>query len=125
MTLTPLYILMGAYFALIAARAARDSGRPRRLARSAFFAILALLLIFGDLIPGAISGALVLILAVIAGFGLPHVTASADRTAKAQGERGYSLLLPVLARAVGAVKPLATSSALMSLPAGAFSPAPV
>ena len=97
MTLTPLYILMGAYFALIAARAARDSGRPRRLARSAFFAILALLLIFGDLIPGAISGALVLILAVIAGFGLPHVTASADSTTKAQGERGYSLLLPVLA----------------------------
>jgi uncharacterized membrane protein len=109
-TLTPLYILMGAYFALIAARAARDTGRPRRAARSAFFAILALLLIFGDLIPGALSGALVLILAVIAGFGLPHFVVSVDSAAQPRSDRGYSLLLPVLAI------PLITVVLTLSLP---------
>lgn len=110
MTLAPLYVLMGGYFALIAVRAAGDVSRPRRIARSAFFAILALLLIFGDLIPSVISGVLVLVLAVIAGFGLPHHTAFPMALSKQQGQRGYSLLLPVL------TIPLVTVVLTLSLP---------
>ena len=105
--LTPLYILLGAYFALIAWRAAADQTRPAAYARAAFFAILAILFIFGDLLAPAIAGVLVLALAVIAGFALPQQTAlipSAERAGQLR------LLAPVL------VIPVITIVLTLSLP---------
>lgn len=110
MTLTPLYVLMGGYFALIAIRALRDVARPRRMARAAFFGILALMLLLGDWMPAAVAGVLVLVLAVIAGFGLPHHAAVVSPAPNASINRGYSLLLPVL------TIPLITIVLTLSLP---------
>lgn len=110
MSLTPLYLLMGAYFALIAVRAARDAGKSRRAGRSAFFAILACLLMVGDWLPPAWSGVLVLVLALIAGFGLPHHVSASAAASPVSVDRGYSLLLPVL------VIPVATVVLTLSLP---------
>lgn len=95
MTLAPLYILLGSYFALISWRAARDRLRPAAMQRSAFFAILAVLFLAGDLLPTAIAGALVLALAVIAGWGLPQQTAAPASTNDSPGSA--RLILPVLA----------------------------
>jgi uncharacterized membrane protein len=95
MILAPLYVLLGSYFALIGWRAARDRQRPAAAARSAFFAILAVLFLGGDLLPTAVAGALVLALAVIAGWGLPQHTAAPASTREQTG--GKRLLLPVLA----------------------------
>ena len=95
MTLAPLYVLLGSYFALISWRAARDRLRPAATARSAFFGILAVLFLIGDLLPPALAGALVLALAVIAGWGLPQQTAAPASTSTHPGSA--RLLLPVLA----------------------------
>ncbi len=95
MTLAPLYVLLGSYFALISWRAARDRLRPAAAARSAFFGILAVLFLIGDLLPPALAGALVLALAVIAGWGLPQQTAAPPSTRTDPGSA--RLLLPVLA----------------------------
>jgi uncharacterized membrane protein len=95
MTLAPLYLLLGSYFAMISWRAGRDRVRPAAAARSAFFAILAILFLVGDLLPTAVAGALVLALAVIAGWGLPQQTAAPASTREQTG--GKRLLLPVLA----------------------------
>lgn len=95
MTLAPLYVLLGSYFALISWRAARDRLRPAAAARSAFFAILAVLFLIGDLLPPALAGVLVLALAVIAGWGLPQQTAAPASTSTHPGSA--RLLLPVLA----------------------------
>ncbi len=95
MTLAPLYVLLGSYFALISWRAARDRLRPAAVARSSFFAILAVLFLVGDLLPPALAGVLVLALAVIAGWGLPQQTAAPASTSAHVGSA--RLVLPVLA----------------------------
>jgi uncharacterized membrane protein len=94
-TLAPLYLMLGGYFALISWRAACDRVRPKAAQRSAFFAILAALFVLGDLLPTAVAGALVLALAVIAGWGLPQQTAAPVSSNAHPGSA--SLLLPVLA----------------------------
>lgn len=95
MSLTPIYWLLGAYFVLIAVRAWRQRERPARLARFGFFAILAVLYLAGDWIPPALAGAGVLAIALIAGFGLPVMSAIAPAASGASG--GPRLLAPVLA----------------------------
>ncbi len=95
MSLTPIYWLLGAYFALIAARAWRDRSRTSRWARTGFFAVLALLYLAGDWIPPALAGVGVLALALIAGFGLPVMSAIAPAASGASGRP--RLLAPVLA----------------------------
>ncbi|GMU42312.1 MAG: DUF979 family protein [Xanthomonadales bacterium] len=95
MSLTPIYWLLGGYFALIAVRAWRDRERPARIARAGFFAMLSLLYLVGDWLPPALAGVGVLAIALIAGFGLPLMSAIAPA---ANGAAGHPrLLLPVLA----------------------------
>ena len=43
--MTPVYWLLGAYFAALAWRGARDTGNPRRITTAAFWALLAVLLL--------------------------------------------------------------------------------
>ena len=38
--MTPVYWLLGAYFAALAWRGARDTGNPRRITTAAFWALL-------------------------------------------------------------------------------------
>jgi uncharacterized membrane protein len=66
--LTPVYWLIGFVFATAAWRAARSATNPKRATTATFWSLLALLFVAGDWLPHAVSGALVVALAVIAGF---------------------------------------------------------
>ena len=91
--LTPIYWLLGAYFARIAWRAWHGAA-PRPRTRTAFYATLSVLFAFGDWMPAQLDGALVLLVAAIAGFGLPESTSSQSAQA---ADRGRSQLLwPIL-----------------------------
>ncbi len=96
MTLTPLYMLLGAFFAMVAWRAVRDQGGPARRARGAFYGVLGLLFVLGDWLPPVLAGVLVLLIAVIAGFALPQ-QAPRSATVEATASPSKRLLLPVLA----------------------------
>lgn len=106
--LTPIYWLLGAFFVLIATRAWRDQTGAARIGRTAFYSLLALLFIAGDWLPTALAGALVLILAVLAGFALPQ--AAAKPSPARVPSAGTRLLWPVL------VIPLVTVALSLALP---------
>ncbi len=96
--LTPIYWLIGAYFARIAWRAWFGDA-PRRRTRTAFYATLAVLFALGDLLPVQWAGVLVLLVAGIAGFGLPESTHSQVAATADHGTRNLLwpiLLIPVL-----------------------------
>ena len=93
--LQPLYLLLGGFFAMVAWRAARNRGASGRYSRSAFFGLLAILFVAGDWLPGVVAGALVLLVALIAGFGLPQ-QAVAPAAPIAAPNPTVRLLLPVI-----------------------------
>jgi uncharacterized membrane protein len=66
--LTPVYWLIGLVFGTAAWRAARSASNPRRTTTAAFWSLLALLFVAADWLPHAVSGALVVALALLAGF---------------------------------------------------------
>jgi uncharacterized membrane protein len=67
--LTPIYLLIGALFAVVAWRSLHDRVNPRRHATALFWGLLALVFVVGDWLPAALVGAIVIVLAVIAGLG--------------------------------------------------------
>jgi uncharacterized membrane protein len=68
-TLTHVYWLLGAYFLAVAGRGVRDRGNPRRHTTALFWGLLGLLLFFAQSLPPAVVGALVVVLALLAGLG--------------------------------------------------------
>ena len=99
-TLHWLYLLAGAMFAAISLLSALDRNNPRRFGNSAFWGLMALSLLAGDLIGNFGNGLLVLGLAGLAGFGFigrshPPTTDVAER--QRWSERlGNKLFLPAL-----------------------------
>jgi uncharacterized membrane protein len=67
--LTPIYLALGALLAAIAFAAGRDASNPRRHSSAVFWGLLALAVALGDWLPAQWLGALVMTLALIAGFG--------------------------------------------------------
>jgi uncharacterized membrane protein len=98
--LSPIYVLVGGVLAVLALQAARDRGNPRRAAGATFWGLLALLFVAGDLLPPAAVGALVLLLAVLAGAGgvMRGSREERDPVERADSARrlGNRLFLPVL-----------------------------
>lgn len=98
--LSPIYWLVGAVLALLALRTLRDRGNPRRAAGAAFWGVLALLFLAGDLMSASMVGALVLLLAVLAGLGgvVRGTRVERDPVERADSARrlGNRLFLPVL-----------------------------
>jgi uncharacterized membrane protein len=98
--LSPIYVLVGGVLAVLALQAARDRGNPRRAAGATFWGLLALLFVAGDLLPPAAVGALVLLLAVLAGAGgvMRGSREERDAVERADSARrlGNRLFLPVL-----------------------------
>ncbi|HET7710161.1 MAG TPA: DUF979 domain-containing protein [Sphingomicrobium sp.] len=99
-TLHWLYVLAGAMFAVIAGLSAVDRANPKRLGNAAFWGLMALSLLGGDLIGDFGNGLLVLGLAGLAGFGLigrshPPTTSSEEREAWSE-KLGNKLFLPAL-----------------------------
>jgi uncharacterized membrane protein len=98
--LTPIYVLVGGVLAMLALRAGRDPVNPRRAGAAAFWGLLSALFLFGDALPDALVGAVVLLLALIAGLGGVQRGARAEREpierAAQAGRLGNRLFLPVL-----------------------------
>lgn len=67
--LAQVYLLAGLFFAAVALLSARDRSNPRRWANAAFWALLALSMLAGELLGDFANGLLVLALVGIAGLG--------------------------------------------------------
>jgi uncharacterized membrane protein len=99
-TLHWLYTLAGGMFAAFALLSAFDGSNPKRFGNAAFWGLMALSLLGGDLIGDFGNGLLVLGLAGLAGFGLigrsnPPTTTDEERTGFSIG-LGNKLFLPAL-----------------------------
>lgn len=98
--MTPVYWLLGAYFAALAWRGARDAGNPRRITTAAFWALLAVLLFAAERLPVRVVGACVVVLVLIAGFGGlrsgRYAESSADEKRAEAARLGNRLFLPAL-----------------------------
>jgi uncharacterized membrane protein len=99
-TLHWLYTLAGAMFAAFALLSAVDRSNPKRLGNAAFWGLMALSLLGGDLIGDFGNGLLVLGLAGLAGFGfigrsLPPTTSEEQREGWS-AKLGNRLFLPAL-----------------------------
>jgi len=99
-TLHWLYALAGAMFAAFAVLSALDRSNPKRFGNAAFWGLMALSLLGGDLIGDFGNGLLVLGLAGLAGFGFigrshPPTTSDEEREAWSQ-KLGNKLFLPAL-----------------------------
>ena len=99
-TLHHLYVLAGAMFAAFALLSAVDRSNPKRLGNAAFWGLMALSLLAGDLIGDFGNGLLVLGLAALASLGLigrsqPPTTSNEEREALSL-RYGNRLFLPAL-----------------------------
>jgi len=99
-TLHWLYALAGAMFAAFALLSALDKANPKRLGNAAFWGLMALSLLGGDMIGDFGNGLLVLGLAGLAGFGFigrshPPTTSEAERSVWSD-RLGNKLFLPAL-----------------------------
>ena len=99
-TLTWLYTLAGAMFAAFAILSAADGSNPKRFGNAAFWGLMALSLLGGDLIGDFGNGLLVLGLAGLAGFGFigrSHPTTTSVEERQSWSDRlGNKLFLPAL-----------------------------
>lgn len=68
-TLQWIYWLAGGYLAAVALLGLRDRGNPRRLTTALFWGLLAAMFLFGERLPPAVVGAVVVALAALAGLG--------------------------------------------------------
>lgn len=68
-TLTAVYWLLGAYFAAVAWRGWGDHGNPHRYTTGLFWALLAVLMFAAEHLAPRLVGAIVVLLALLAGFG--------------------------------------------------------
>ena len=99
-TLHWLYAIAGAMFAVVALLSALDKANGKRLGNAAFWGLMALSLLGGDMIGNFGNGLLVLGLAGLAGFGFigrshPPTTSVEEREAWS-GKLGNKLFLPAL-----------------------------
>ncbi|MCU0755213.1 MAG: DUF979 domain-containing protein [Xanthomonadales bacterium] len=114
LSLSVAYVLMGAGFIGVGIASALDAAHPRRWGNAVFWALLGVLVAAADLLPAAVTGAAVLVLALLAGFGVigrgPARATDTDPEAEAQ-RLGHALFRPAL------LLPLVTVGAALALPA--------
>ena len=63
------YVALGAMFAIAAVMTLRDRANPKRFSTALFWALYAIVYLVGDLLPPAVAGLLMIVMALIAGFG--------------------------------------------------------
>ncbi len=99
------FVLAGLMFAAFAAFSAADARNPKRIGNAVFWGLVAAAFLFGDRIGDLANGVIVLVLALIAGFGFlgrgePATTSAAERQTLAErfGGRLFApaLVLPVI-----------------------------
>jgi uncharacterized membrane protein len=99
-TLQHIYWLAGAYLMLLAWQGLRDRGNPRRFTTALFWGLLAAMFLFGERLPAAVVGLVVVALAVLAGFGglcMGRYAESTNKEKKSEATRlGNRLFWPAL-----------------------------
>ena len=99
-TLDHFYVLVGLLFVAVAAMNLRDRSNPRRFTSALFWGLYALLYLAGERLPPSFVGALMILMALVAGFkgvsaGKPAVLPEEAR--RASSERlGNRLFIPAL-----------------------------
>jgi len=78
LTVEAFYWLIGAIFAYLSAQVALDRGHAKRLGTALFWALLAVIYLFGKILPPAVVGYLVVAMVVLA--ALNRVAKSSERT---------------------------------------------
>jgi uncharacterized membrane protein len=95
------YLLVGLLFAATAIMNVRDRSNPRRYTTALFWGLYALLYLAGERLPPALAGLLMIVMALVAGFGLVKggkAEAPAEDLRRASAARlGHRLLIPALA----------------------------
>jgi uncharacterized membrane protein len=100
-TLELLYLLMGALTGGVALVTLLDRGAPRRLRSAAFWGLYAITFLLGSRLPSALTGGIVVVMALLAGVGglaPAPTTTDAERAARVEGARrwGNRLFVPAL-----------------------------
>ncbi|GGB89360.1 DUF979 domain-containing protein [Pseudoduganella buxea] len=95
------YYVVGAILAIVAWMSATDRTNPRRWSTALFWGLYALIYLAGEALPAALAGAVVVAMALLAGFGgvrsgRPDVLSDSERRASAARLR-HKLFLPALA----------------------------
>jgi len=94
------YVVLGVILAIVALMALRDRHNPRRYSSALFWGLYALIYLAGDYLPPVASGAMMVVMALIAGFGGVTLGRHGERTAaerRASAQSlGHKLLLPAL-----------------------------
>jgi len=100
LSITYLYWLVGIILLITSGMILTDSSHPKRLLSGGFWFIYAIIFLIGDILPPALVGALVIVMAVIAGFGgvlAAKAKTLSDETRKASAVRlGNRLFVPAL-----------------------------
>ncbi|KFI07204.1 DUF979 domain-containing protein [Massilia sp. BSC265] len=94
------YVLVGLLFVAVAMMNLRDRSNPRRLTTALFWGLYALLYLAGERLPPAFVGALMILMALVAGFkgvtaGKPDLLPEEQRRASSQ-RLGNRLFIPAL-----------------------------
>lgn len=95
-----IYFIAGIFLSIIAFLSFKDKSNPKRLLTATFWGLFAISFIFGKVIPPMYMGVLVIIIAVIAGFGGVRMgsyqqTTEEERKASAK-KMGNKLFIPAL-----------------------------
>ncbi len=99
-TLEHFYILIGLLFVFVAVMNLCDRSNPRRYTTALFWGLYALLYLAGEQLPSAFAGALMIAMALVAGFkgvaaGKPQVRPESERRASSE-QLGNRLFIPAL-----------------------------
>ncbi len=100
LTINYLFWLVGIVLLIVGGMILTDKEHPRRLSSGGFWILYALIFLIGDLIPPSIVGVLVIVMALVAGFGgvtaaRPKVLSPEARQASA-ARLGNKLFIPAL-----------------------------
>jgi uncharacterized membrane protein len=100
LTLDVFFYLLGAMLLMVAWMALRDQHNPRRYSSAVFWALYALVYLAGDQLPPVAAGVVMVLMALIAGFGGVALGRYGDRTPeqrRSSAQRlGHKLLIPAL-----------------------------
>ncbi|SDG65271.1 MULTISPECIES: DUF979 domain-containing protein [unclassified Duganella] len=100
LTLDFFYYVLGAMLLMIAFMALRDQHNPRRYSSALFWALYAVIYLAGEQLPPVAAGLLMVVMALIAGFGGVTLGRYGERTPeerRASAQRlGHKLLIPAL-----------------------------
>jgi uncharacterized membrane protein len=95
------YLLVGVLLASVALMTLRDKGNPRRHGTALFWGLYALVYLLGERMPPVLAGVLMIVMALIAGFGgvaIGRYKQLPEQERRASAARlGHKLLIPALA----------------------------